>query len=266
VDIAVNLNGTATAPTPPLPVPKPKLRWETADITAALLRQTVESKNFVWFDDQPNIIGIRTTQYEKNTFGDRLFCCWKQPNFPANSSIKEKQQFLIDWGYKGENGKPLVADGDEGANTKFALAQLSKDVGKDRLMGWAITTRPGTDWLKKPIAGGCAVLVPDQYINAYQLGLHRSNPKHPALVQRGLLTIYRDNNRNDIAEEIGRKEKGLFGINIHHAGENSTYVNNWSAGCQVFKRIAEHVEFLRICKRFKNKNFSYTLLHESALV
>jgi hypothetical protein len=263
VDIEVKLNGTA--PVPVLPLSKPKLHWETADITAALLRQTIESKNFKWFDDQPNIIGIRTTSYEKNTFGDRLFCCWKQPDFPVNATIKEKQQFLIDWGYKGENGRPLVADGDEGANTKFALAQLSKDVGKDRLMEWAITTRPGTDWLKKPIAGGCAVLVPDQYINAYQLGLHRSNPKHPALVQRGLLTIYRDNNRNDIADEIGRKEKGLFGINIHHAGENSTYVNNWSAGCQVFKRIAEHVEFLRICKRFKNKNFSYTLLHESAL-
>ena len=261
---AVQVNALVASPAPA----KPKA-WLTTNITPEVLRQAVESQNFRWFDDQVNIIGIRTTSYKNNTFGDRLFCAWKQPDFPADSSLLKQQQFLAAWGYKGKNGKPIVADGIPGANTDFALEQLKQDVGRERLMHWPVTTRPGTVSLQKPVAGGCAVLAPGQYINAYELGYHlmsRYQKTHPALVQRGTLTIFRDNNLNAIAEETGKKQTGIFGINIHHAGENSSLVNNWSAGCQVFQRLADHADFLRICEHYRaKKRFTYTLLRENAL-
>ncbi|MDO7853535.1 DUF4231 domain-containing protein [Hymenobacter convexus] len=263
--VAVQANGLAASP-----APRPaKASWLTASITPDLLRQAVESQNFRWFDDQLNIVGIRTKNYKNNTFGDRIFCSWKQPNFPPDSTLIQQQQFLAAWGYKGKNGRPIVADGIPGPNTDFALSQLAHDVGRERLLHWPITTRPGTISLTKPVAGGCAVLAPGQYVNAYELGYHlmsRYQKNHPALVQRGSLTIYRDNNRNDVAEETGKKQNGIFGINIHHAGENSALVNNWSAGCQVFQRATDHADFLRICEHYRaKKRFTYTLLREAEL-
>ena len=247
---------------------KPNATWPTADITPEVLKHALESRNFRWFDDQPNIIGIRSTNYTNNTFGDRIFCVWKQPGLPPTATLQQKQQFLADWGYVGENGRLIVADGDPGPNTDFALEQLARHEGKERIASWPVTTRPGTTHLvKAKNTRGCAVLAPGQYKNAYQLGFHRQLKDHPALVQRGNLSIYRDSDGNAVANESGRLITRVdFGINIHRANADSTFVNDWSAGCQVFKRRADHAAFLRICERFRaRKNFTYTLLHEAEL-
>ena len=62
-------------------------------------------------------------------------------------------------------------------------------------------------------------------------------------------------------------EEGLFGINIHRAtsreGKKSTYVDKWSAGCQVIAANADWHEFLNICQTAKEiwgYNFTYTLI------
>jgi hypothetical protein len=248
---------------------KPKATWQTADITPEVLKHALVSRNYLWFDDQPNIIGIRSTTYTNNTFGDRIFCVWKQPILPPDTTLRQKQQFLVDWGYVGENGRPIVVDGDPGPNTEFALKQLARHAGKERIASWPVTTRPGTTHLAaaKNKQKGCAVLAPGHYKDAYQLGYHRQRKDHRALVQRGNLTIYRDSDGNAVANESGRLITGAaFGINIHHANADSFFVNDWSAGCQVFKRIADHAAFLRICEHFRaKKNFTYTLLHEADL-
>jgi hypothetical protein len=57
--------------------------------------------------------------------------------------------------------------------------------------------------------------------------------------------------------------EGVYGINIHKAGADSTYVENWSEGCQVFKKAADFEEFMSICRKSKNihgNSFSYTLI------
>jgi hypothetical protein len=59
--------------------------------------------------------------------------------------------------------------------------------------------------------------------------------------------------------------EGMYGINIHKAGSDSTQVDRWSAGCQVFSRSADFAEFMSICYAAKNKwgnSFSYTLIDE----
>ena len=107
------------------------------------------------------------------------------------------------------------------------------------------TTDPGDDWMENPwIADkGCAVLKPGQYRGSHKLRLHSG--KYLALGQKKDVTVYRDNNRNDKYEfDESTCDTGVFGINIHRAtaleGKTSTYVNKWSAGCQV---IASNDDF-----------------------
>ena len=60
-------------------------------------------------------------------------------------------------------------------------------------------------------------------------------------------------------------DKGMFGINIHRSNPatESTIVEKWSAGCQVFKKVKEFNEFISDCKEASSiwgNKFSYTLL------
>jgi hypothetical protein len=64
-------------------------------------------------------------------------------------------------------------------------------------------------------------------------------------------------------------QEGIFGINIHKAGKDSTYVENWSEGCQVFKREADFNEFMTICKKAATvwgASFTYTLIESKDIV
>ena len=85
--------------------------------------------------------------------------------------------------------------------------------------------------------------------------------------------MYRD---NDIDGKYDRNEAktdtGLFGINIHRAtskaGKTSTYVDKWSAGCQVIASNDDWNKFLKICERARDihgNSFSYTLLSSNDL-
>ena len=50
------------------------------------------------------------------------------------------------------------------------------------------------------------------------------------------------------------------------AGADSTYVENWSEGCQVFKRSKDFDEFMAICRKAREKHgnsFTYTLIEST---
>lgn len=137
--------------------------------------------------------------------------------------------------------------------------------GKEQSVSFPATTDPGIVWLTKPInPKGAAILHPGQYRNAYQLGLHRG--KYRALIQRGPVTVYRDDDRNDMLDVDERKtETGYFGINIHRAMQNGTtaFVDHYSAGCQVFQSPEDFAMFMRLCERHRSlyrNQFTYTLL------
>src|SRR5690349_6784023 len=71
------------------------------------------------------------------------------------------------------------------------------DGGKEIAHNYTITTHPGNYYLQHPIAGsnGTAILVPGQYIDCWELGMHRG--KQFALCQRaGEVAVYRDNNKD----------------------------------------------------------------------
>lgn len=143
--------------------------------------------------------------------------------------------------------------------------------GMWELKEWQITTDAGRYWLKHPMnAKGCALLVPNQYRGVYKLDLHLG--KYLALCQRnGEVEVYRDDNKDQILDfDNVTKEWGYFGINIHRSNPHteSTIVEKWSAGCQVFKKIDDYNEFLEICGRASKEwgnAFTYTLLKEEDL-
>jgi hypothetical protein len=126
---------------------------------------------------------------------------------------------------------------------------------------WMNTTDPGTKGVKEyHNAAGVARLVPGQYINSHGLGLHQG--KYEALKQFGKVKVFRDDNR-DMNYDETKIQEGVFGINIHKAGVDSTFVENWSEGCQVFKRAADFEEFMTIARKSAsvgNKSFTYTLI------
>lgn len=126
---------------------------------------------------------------------------------------------------------------------------------------WAITTDPG----KKGVTNyhnrkGVARLMPGQYRGSHTIGFHKG--QYQALVQKNPLRIWRDPNRDMIFNE-NLVERGIFGINIHKAMENTKCVEDWSEGCQVFKRNPDFLEFMRICNQAavaQGNSFTYTLL------
>ena len=166
-----------------------------------------------------NIIGVRTSTNETNTFNDWLHVVFK-----------DDSENWVDITFK-------------------------------------ITTDPGLYWLENPSrVEGTAILVPDQYRGSHKIGLHKG--QYTALTQVQKVKVYRDNNRNDVLDmNPDTIQDGYFGINIHRASatRESTQVDKWSAGCQVFADPNEYDAFISLCQRAAEKwgdTFTYTLLED----
>jgi hypothetical protein len=131
---------------------------------------------------------------------------------------------------------------------------------------WAATTDPGTKGVKEfHNAQGVARLVPGQYRGSHAIGLHQG--KYEALKQAKPVKVYRDANK-DMTYDTKLITEGIYGINIHKAGADSTYVENWSEGCQVFKKSADFNEFMALVKKaatLHGNSFTYTLLESKDL-
>lgn len=149
------------------------------------------------------------------------------------------------------------------ANIPNEFDDLVGVVEGDKVSWYTATTNPGTHWLKNLLnPKGAALLKPGQWVDSWKVGMHQG--KYEALTQVKSITVYRDSNKNLIAEESSVEDTGLFGINIHRANPNgiSKFIDKWSAGCQVLNNSAEFAELLNKCKSSGLKSFTYTLLKE----
>lgn len=128
---------------------------------------------------------------------------------------------------------------------------------------WPITTDPGKKAMEHfSNPNGVARLVPNQYRGSHAIGLHQG--KYEALRQVKPVTVYRDSNK-DLTYDESRTQTGIFGINIHRSNPKteSQFVENWSEGCQVFKRVKDFNEFMSIAKnasKMYSNSFTYTLI------
>jgi len=130
------------------------------------------------------------------------------------------------------------------------------------------TTDPGTHYMDSPIlkSKGTAILKPGQYPKSHKIRKHQG--RYEALGQQNNVTVYRDNNRDDMYNlNTENTDTGLFGINIHratkYAGKKSSQVDKWSAGCQVIAANDDWTKFMKIMRKARDtwsNNFTYTLL------
>lgn len=199
--------------------------------TREQIESAVKTKGYVWFSD-PNNKG-----YDVNIVGVRNNA----------SAVADKVTNVFDdcltLSYKDESG-----------NWQFYCWMATCDPGKSAVERFANRN-------------GVARLVPGQYRGVYRIDKHGG--RYDALCQRnGNVTVYRDADRDLVYEET-RKDTGMFGINIHKAGRDSTWIDNWSHGCQVFKRVKDFDTFMSICRKaakiWGNK-FTYTLIESTDII
>ena len=194
--------------------------------TREQIKDTVEGLGYKYFTGDNydvNIIGVR--------------------NSDTNGKVTNKFDDILTISFKDEDGKWCYYE-------------------------YVCTTDPGDDWMENPWIEkkGCAVLKPGQYRGSHKLRLHSG--KYLALGQKKDVAVYRDNNRDDKYDfDESSVDTGVFGINIHRAtaleGKTSTYVNKWSAGCQVIASNDDWFAFLEICQTARENwgnSFSYTLI------
>lgn len=196
---------------------------EDNEISIENLIEIFKAKKYKWYEDRPNLIGIRTNLQLPDIFNDLFVVVYKK----------------------------------DGVNT---------------LKMWTITTDPGVYWLNNPMnVNGTAYLKAGQYIDSHSIGLHQGKKEHPALVQRGKLTVYRDKDKDSIAEETSFEESGSgFGINIHRSNSTgkTAKIGQWSAGCFVFQQKSDHDELMAIVNEYKEitgNKFTLNLLKENDL-
>lgn len=128
------------------------------------------------------------------------------------------------------------------------------------------TTDPGRYWLVKPDYKPCAIMYhPQQRRGCYQLGLHRG--KYKALVQVQNIKFWRDGNKNQVLDYKGTVYSDRIGLNVHRSSLNrdgASYVDRYSAGCQVIRLPREFARFIELCERqvesLGYRTFSYTLI------
>ena len=196
--------------------------------TKEQIQTAVKSKGYVWFTDP------KSKGYDVNIVGVR-------------------------------NNSPVVSDKVTNVFDDCITLTFKDEKGVEQFYCWMATTDPGKKGVQQfHNKNGVARLVPGQYRGVWSVDKHQG--KYDALCQRlGNVTVFRDSNKDLIFEEI-RVDTGMFGINIHKAGQDSTWVENWSEGCQVFKRVKDFDVFMSICKKamkiWGNK-FTYTLLEST---
>lgn len=194
--------------------------------TREQVEKAVKEKGYVWFDDPSN------KGFDVNIVGIR------------NMTTGDKVTNLFD---------------------DWLTISYKDRTGAWQFFCWSITTDPGKKaMLEFHNKRGVARLVPNQYRSIYQIDNHQG--KYPALCQRnGNVTVIRDADK-DMVFDGTLLDTGMFGINIHKAGRDSTWVENWSEGCQVFKRVIDFDQFMKICNqaaKIHGNSFSYTLLQSN---
>lgn len=148
---------------------------------------------------------------------------------------------------------------------KFYIFEGEKFI--DVLIG---TTNPGITILKnfyKYNPKGAAIVAADKwYRDLWVFGMHRG--KIPALLQLGsMITIYRDGDKDDKSEELGKSENGFYGINFHLNDYNlqskltKKMINGWSAGCQVPNETLKYLKQMQYFEKCGHK-VTYCLINE----
>lgn len=124
------------------------------------------------------------------------------------------------------------------------------------------TTNAGSEGLKEFDEYnklGCAVLKSDVIVyNSHSLGLHKG--KYTCYRQSKGFPYFRDNDKDNKAEEIGIEFNDIIYANCHKAGESSTVIGGWSVACLVRNVKSQFDNWMRMLN--KQKNLTVCILKE----
>ncbi len=148
------------------------------------------------------------------------------------------------------DGRPNADRFDEW-NDRRLVIRINQPGGQpEMVVNDQATTEPGRYYTQYPLnPNGAARIAFGQY-KAWRVGLHSG--WQPALVQRGLVRLHRDKNKNGFRDNADPIDIGdHFGINHHSTQPNfsSASIGRYSAGCLVGMRYEWHLKFLNIVKR-----------------
>jgi hypothetical protein len=208
----------------------PKIKAHSMSYSKEQIESAVKAKGYVWFDDPSN------KGFDVNIVGIR-------------------------------NNDPGVGDKVTNVFDDWLSITYKDETGQWQFYRYKITTDPGTKAVKEfSNPNGVARVVPGQYRGLWMVGLHKG--QYEALRQKGKIKVYRDKNRDMTFDETNIYEGDSFGINCHRSNPNteSEYVENWSEGCQVFKRVKDFNHFMEIVRKAKElhgNSFTYTLIEST---
>jgi hypothetical protein len=130
------------------------------------------------------------------------------------------------------------------------------------------TTNAGTTGLhnyEKYSDDGVLVVKTDEwYYGLWKFGYHRG--KMPALKQIRPIKYFRDWNKNNKVEEMGRLYEGMRGINFHTVTYQKAMnlirklIGGWSVGCQVINNVRKYFQILDLVKG--QKDVTYCIIKE----
>lgn len=149
------------------------------------------------------------------------------------------------------------------------LCLFYKVDGHENFHIFPFTTDPGVYWRKNPMnVKGTGIMAPGQYRGLWELGLHQG--RYGAFVQVKPALIYRDNN-GDGKLDFTNPHWDINGFNLHRANEEkrSTFVDKWSAGCQVVADPNDHDIAHALGEKSASiwgNSFTYTLLVEADFI
>ena len=197
--------------------------------TIEQIKKTVKDKGYVWFEDESN------KDYDVNIVGVR--------NSTPGNKVTNLFDDLITVSYKVD--------------------------GEWYFHEWSNATDPGKKaMLEYHNPGGVFRLLPGQYRGMWAIGLHQG--KYEALRQVKACKGTRDKDK-DMVYDGTQIVEGIFGINCHRSNPKteSTYVENWSEGCQVFKKVKDFNEFMSIMRKARDihgNSFTYTLIESNDIL
>ena len=157
------------------------------------------------------------------------------------------------------------ADGFNVFDDKFYLF-----LGHEFILHTSITTNCGKNALlnfdKGGNKAGAAVWQTDKYYDdLYSYGKHRG--KMPALRQVAPIFFYRDNDKDEKAEEQGELHQDIIYANFHGVDYDpesevvKTNINGWSYGCAVCNNMKDYRKIIELIRVHPLK-MNYALLKE----
>lgn len=198
--------------------------------TREQIENAIKSKGYAWFENgdyNVNVVSVRTVFFK---------------NGVRDNTITNKFDDFITISYKVN--------------------------GQWKFYCWEGTTDPGITYMRRVVhPHGTAILVPNQYRGTHMIRKH--NGLYDALCQKpdATLKVYRDKNQDN---KFDMDDNKIFydakGINWHKAGLLSNIINNWSAGCNVFRSSSDFNTFMEILYKSRNlygNSFSVTLLEST---